>query len=388
VAALTKLLRSLVLRRFVLNIMENGKKVKMQEVCGLLYATVRQRKIHVKNPVTVIRNGKNVDLLTLDMDEEWKEMDNILCVFTMRYRAGEETLEEARQVQHVYGQTVQVPWECLTQEGLLSVSCTGYVGGEKVMTTMLPDSFWTVAPNGAMGADESVEPTATLYEQIVAAAGRANTAAAAAEQIEARLSEDRENGVFNGVSPTVEVDGTVTAAAGSAAMVENLGTQQAVKLRFTIPRGAQGKSGRGIRDITLENGSWVVTYDDGARQMVGVPEVGGMTYPYVTDVACEDGVLAVTCQKSAAEREVVNIPIPVVTEADRQRWDGKVDMAVENMLSYPEYGSMWLFYTNGTQEVKYLLPDPTEAAEGAFLRVNADGEMAWANLTDVSKEGA
>ena len=35
----------------------------------MLYATVRQRKIYVKSPVTVIQNGVNVDTLILDMDE-------------------------------------------------------------------------------------------------------------------------------------------------------------------------------------------------------------------------------------------------------------------------------------------------------------------------------
>ena len=48
----------------------------------MLYATVRQRKIHVKNPVTVIRNGIKVDWLMLDMDDEWQEMTSIVCVFT------------------------------------------------------------------------------------------------------------------------------------------------------------------------------------------------------------------------------------------------------------------------------------------------------------------
>ena len=43
----------------------------------MLYATVRQRKIHVKNPVTVIQNGIGVDWLVLDMDDEWQKMDSI-----------------------------------------------------------------------------------------------------------------------------------------------------------------------------------------------------------------------------------------------------------------------------------------------------------------------
>mgnify|MGYP007028187253 CR=1 FL=1 len=48
----------------------------------MLYATVRQRKIYVKAPITVIRNGVNVDTLILDMDDEWQEMTSIVCVLT------------------------------------------------------------------------------------------------------------------------------------------------------------------------------------------------------------------------------------------------------------------------------------------------------------------
>jgi hypothetical protein len=32
-------------------------------------------------------------------------------------------------------------------------SCTGYVAGEQIMTTMYPDSFWEVVPNGPMTGD-------------------------------------------------------------------------------------------------------------------------------------------------------------------------------------------------------------------------------------------
>ena len=153
----------------------------------MLYATVRQRKIHVKNPVTVIRSGIGVDWLILDMDDEWREMNSIVCVFTNG--------ETAREMLHTFGQPVQVPWECLTETGLLSVSCTGYVGSEKVMTTMMPDSFWNVVQNGPVTGDTPMEPTPTLYEQVLAAAGAANSAATQAAEVSAQLMQDKENAV-------------------------------------------------------------------------------------------------------------------------------------------------------------------------------------------------
>ena len=51
----------------------------------MLYATVRNRKIHVKKPDTVVQNGVKVDWLQLEMDDEWAEMDSIVCVFVARY---------------------------------------------------------------------------------------------------------------------------------------------------------------------------------------------------------------------------------------------------------------------------------------------------------------
>jgi hypothetical protein len=233
----------------------------------LLYATVRQRKIHVKNPVTVIQNGIGVDWLVLDMDDEWQEMTSIVAVFTLKYSEpktvteevekenGEketvektvmETKEIAKEMLHTFGQPVQVPWECLKNTGLLSVSCTGYVGSEKVMTTMMPDSFWNVVQNGPVTGDTPMEPTATLYEQVLAAAGAANSAATQAAEVSAQLVKDKENGVFNGrdgETPTVTVGTVLTGASGSEAQVSQTGTSTDVVLNFVIPRGLQGERG-------------------------------------------------------------------------------------------------------------------------------------------------
>lgn len=370
----------------------------------MLFATVRQRKIHVKRPETVIRNGKNVDELMLEMDDEWTKMHQIVGVFVLRYQVAteeevenedgeKETItvmkdrEEAREVFVTVGEPVMVPWECLAETGLLSFSITGYVGGEQVMTTMMPDSFWTVVQNGPMDGDESIEPTPSLYDQIMAAAGRANTAAAAAEKTEAELRAAKENGDFNGVSPTVQVDGVVTGAAGSDANVENVGTEQDVKLRFTIPRGFRGENGRSIERLSLDaRNNLIAHYSDKTTQIIGIPTY--MSYPYVKGVLYNQGTLGVEYALEEGNIYTDEIPIPVVTDADRQRWDSKVDVAFDNILAFPEFGSAWLFYSNGDRQLLQFLPDPTEAAEGAFLRVNGDGEMAWANLTDVSKEGA
>jgi hypothetical protein len=196
----------------------------------------------VKNPVTVIQNGVNVDQLILELDDEWALMDSIVAVFTLKY-ADQEIKKE---MLHTFGTTITVPWECLAHTGQLMVSCTGYVEGEKVMTTMYPDSFWNVVQNGPVTGDTPMEPTPTLYEQVLAAAGAANSAATQAAQVSAQLMQDKENGVFNGddgISPTVTVGTVLTGASGSEAQVSQTGTSTDVVLNFVIPRGVQGERG-------------------------------------------------------------------------------------------------------------------------------------------------
>lgn len=163
----------------------------------MLYATVRQRKIYVKRPETVIQNGVNVDDLILEMDDEWAAMDTIVAVFTLNYTdEGEKVI--AKEVLHTFGQPIRVPWECVSYTGQLSVSCTGYIGDEKVMTTMYPESFWRVVRSGPVTGDTPLEPTPTLYEQILSAYSKANEAAENAENVAEQLMQDKANGVFDG----------------------------------------------------------------------------------------------------------------------------------------------------------------------------------------------
>ena len=239
----------------------------------MLYATVRQRKIYVKKPTTVIQNGVGVDELTLDMDAEWGSMDSIICVFTLKYteststtetgsdgnsttKITTETKEITKQMLHTYGTTLLVPWECLVKTGLLSVSCTGYVGSTKIMTTMLPDSFWNVVQNGAITGDETIDPTPTLYQQIVAAAGAATTAAAAANDAAAAANDAattaksaaekiKDASGADGVTPSLSIGTVETLAAGSDATASITGTDEKPVLNLGIPKGADGSSGSG-----------------------------------------------------------------------------------------------------------------------------------------------
>lgn len=223
----------------------------------MLYATVRQRKIHVKNPVTVIQNGINVDELILEMDDEWAAMDGIVAVFTLKYSEKEESTEGdtttttivskeiAKEMLHTFGKPVMVPWECLEHTGRLMVSVTGYVDGEKVMTTMYPDSFWNVVQNGPDKGDEPMEPTPDLYQQVIAAAGKANAAADTAIAVGEKLLQDAENGVFDGedgVTPEFSIGTVVAGDIGTKPEVDLTGTKENPVLNFVLPSGKKGEA--------------------------------------------------------------------------------------------------------------------------------------------------
>ncbi len=172
----------------------------------MLYATVRQRKIYVKSPVTVIQNGVNVDTLILDMDEEWKEMTSIVCVFTNG--------EVAKQVLHTFGNPLTVPWECLASTGSLILSVTGFVGEEKVMTTAKSETGWNIVQNGTPNGDASASPTPQLLQQVTAAAESANSAATAANNAATAatnakntLEQAAANGDFDGSTPEIGENG-------------------------------------------------------------------------------------------------------------------------------------------------------------------------------------
>lgn len=402
----------------------------------MLYATVRQRKIYVKKPTTVIQNGVGVDELVLDMDMEWSDMTSIVCVFTLKYTettseetstdGGETTTttttvtnEITKEMLHTFGENILVPWECLTKTGLLSVSCTGYVGSTKVMTTMLPDSFWNVVQNGPVTGDTPMEPTPTLYQQVLAAAGAANTAAEAANQARAALLADKENGVFDGVSPTVEVGSVTTGAAGSDAKVTNSGTSQAVKLDFVIPRGPSGPTGAPGKD-----GAPGQKGDPGQKGSDGTsPELSVGT---VTTL--EPGRNVTVTMTGTKEKPVLNFGIPkgepgtgggggatklseleddadhrTVTDTEKAAWNAKSDFSGDfyDLTNLPTYGivsyigyvggslNVWGYNQDGgTQIYGYdILPKLNEATNGAFLRVR-NGDVAWETLTNVAEEGA
>ena len=210
----------------------------------MLFATVRQRKIYVKAPQTVVKDGVNVDVLRLEMDDEWAEMTSIICVFSNG--------SVKKEVMHTFGQPITVPWECLESTGVLMLGITGYVGTQKVMTTMNADNGWEIVQNSETTGEEQFEATPTLTQQLLEAATSANNAAAAANTAKQDILDAVSNGEFDGApgkdgadgqpgadgySPSAKV--TQTASGAEITITDKDGTTTA-----TVTNGKDGAAGK------------------------------------------------------------------------------------------------------------------------------------------------
>ena len=227
----------------------------------MLFATVRQRKIYVKAPQTVVRNGVNVDVLELDMDDEWAEMTSIVCVFSNG--------AVKKEILHTFGQQITVPWECLAETGVLMLGITGYVGSQKVMTTMNADNGWEIVQNSETTGEEPLQPTQTLTQQLLEAAASANSAAEAANAAKQELLTAAENGEFNGTDGRDGEKGDK----GDAFTYEDFTEEQLESLKQGPigPPGASGSDGVGIQSVEQTTTS----SSDGGSNVITVTKTDG-----------------------------------------------------------------------------------------------------------------
>ena len=209
----------------------------------MLFATVRQRKIYVKAPQTVVKDGVNVDVLKLEMDDEWAEMTSIICVFSNG--------SVKKEVMHTFGQPITVPWECLESTGVLMLGITGYVGTQKVMTTMNADNGWEIVQNSETTGDEQFEATPTLTQQLLEAATSANNAAEAANTAKQDILNAVSNGEFDGAPGKDGADGvgiesvvqTTTSTEDGGTNVVTVTKTDGSSSTFTVKNGSKGSDG-------------------------------------------------------------------------------------------------------------------------------------------------
>lgn len=121
----------------------------------------------------------------------------------------------------------------------------------------------TNAANTATEALENVDSAISLAQE---AAGNANTAAGIAENAAQKAEDAAEQ-----ITVDISIDSTITGEPGTAALVENLGTQIHPNFQFTIPRGAQGEKGeRGDSGITTPNNGFFTVYVNEAGHLIAV----------------------------------------------------------------------------------------------------------------------
>ena len=323
---------------------------------------VRNQKITRKGLTQLVGDTAGFYTFTIDFDEAWDDLVKVVV-----FRNGTDT------AQMIYTGQSPLPAQ-VSGRGDLYVACHGYrkkgdsVAVLRTIRMTRPVRLLGAAP---MAGDSLQQFTPTVFEQVLAAAGDAGRAAAQAETLTAQLRALWEQGAF---SASVTIDEVLE---GDRASVVNVGTEQQVRLRITLPRGTNGAvgirygdqppaeahhplwihskdgsvwvwnplteayepmptlKGRGVSGLqySTETGLWSVSYTDGTSETIHGPEqTHGADGGYYVPAVDADGVLTWVASRAdmpAAEQATIRGPAgadgktPVkgtdyFTEADKQ----------------------------------------------------------------------
>lgn len=211
-----------------------------------------------------------------------KTRNLIKCVFDFQTDDWNETIKTAYfrnattgiiTSQVLHDNQCLIPIEALSETGYIAFSVAGEKEGYRITSSVV--QFFNRA---TVYGGNSSDPTPSQYEQIMAAAAAAQTAAVSAEKTADYIKEQAESGAFNGeqgpqgeagpqgpkgdtgpqgekgdtgeagLSATIQVGKTTTAEAGTPASVVNVGTESNAVFDFVIPKGNDGEKGLGIDD--------------------------------------------------------------------------------------------------------------------------------------------
>jgi hypothetical protein len=95
-----------------------------------------------------------------------------------------------------------IPWEVLTEEGVLYIGLRG-VGEDGRIKTAAPVRY-RMEKGSPRGANTSVEPSPDVYQQILTVAGEAERMAGEAEALAQSVRDDADAGLFNGAVKVAE----------------------------------------------------------------------------------------------------------------------------------------------------------------------------------------
>lgn len=220
---------------------------------------VRNRKLTRKGLASLIADTLACDTFTIDFDKEWDDLVKVVVL-----RNGKDIAEV------LYTGKMPIPRQ-VCGRGDLYLTCHGYRRkGDDVAVVRTMPMVRPVRMVGSVSAEaENTQPyTPTAYAQMAAVVARAEQAAAGAEAVKQQLLAMKEAGEFQGApgpagpAATIVVEET---RQGDAPVVENLGTERNVRLRFTLP---------GKYVLTQEDKQEIVAMIDGNLEtLIGTGEL-------------------------------------------------------------------------------------------------------------------
>lgn len=169
------------------------------------------------------------DSFTVEFDDQWKDLVKVVVLQNGKNSA-----------QVLYTGKSPIPKQ-VCGRGDLYLRCYGYRQlGDSIAVLQTKPMVRPVRLLGASGEQaEGAQPvTPSLFEQVMAAAGKAEQAALKAERVCGNLLALQQAGAFQGAQGVPGQAATVAVERvchGEVPMVENLGTSHNALLRFTLP---------------------------------------------------------------------------------------------------------------------------------------------------------
>lgn len=315
--------------------------------------------------------------------------------------------------------TCIVPWEAVADSGDLIMS----VAGTRADGTIITTSKYRIRIGETIcGGDPGKEPSPDQYEQIMQAlAGKINTAQGA-ENAGKMLGIGEDGSVrpveqSGGDTVSVVVESTTTGDPGTDASVENIGTDQQVRLVFAIPRGQPGEKGDqgetgpagkdgeqgpegtngkdGITPTIGENGNWYLGETDTGKPSRGEPgpegpqggqgpagSIGATPNIKIGDVQTLDpGQQATASMTGTPENPLLNLGIPKGENGDSettvqqmQNTDTTVTLQPNILYIFPEMATLDVTIPETDQEIHFFF-DSGATATTFSLRSQGGGQI-------------
>ena len=187
-----------------------------------LFCTCKGQVLSKKDNTVIVCGQNSKVAIRFSLSEEWL---NMTCYARFKPERG-----SAIDVSLSSENAVEVPHEVTDNSGTFKVSLRAENSDGRVLTSNAVE--YSVISTLSGSGLKSSPATKTVYQELLAAK----------ENVDKTL-DNFKNEVSSGkYGATVEVENVTTGEPGSSAIVDNVGTNQNAKLRFSIPKGDKGDS--------------------------------------------------------------------------------------------------------------------------------------------------